>query len=215
MRLGIKIFVAILVISNGLLLFKPQVAESQANDTTCNVHISKLPIDDSSPMYPGERAEFFANVTQGTAGNYTWSVEGPIIKDYDDDVYTGDLTASLNLDEPTYMLPSDFSKPEIQFYWLVNESDTNRTISVNVSTPAGETCSDSKQYAVAMNNNDINLQAEDFYVEKNHPLPLVNTTRVLQQHDNWHLNHAYYNGRYNGNGDLFFDFHRLYFGAFR
>jgi hypothetical protein len=46
-------------------------------------------------MYPGQYAAFSANVSEGIPHNYTWQVDGPIIKDYDDDVYRSDnLSAS-------------------------------------------------------------------------------------------------------------------------
>jgi hypothetical protein len=53
-------------------------------------------------MHPGRQAVYLAEVSNGTAINYTWNIEGPIIKEYDDDAYRSDaLTASANLQGPT------------------------------------------------------------------------------------------------------------------
>jgi Common central domain of tyrosinase len=191
-----------------------QRTQAQPTNLNCNVEI----IGGSSKMYPGELASLTANVTGGQPQNYSWTVEGPIVKDYDDNVYNSTyLTASLNLDPPTYMSPSDFQKSDISFYWQPNKTDTTRTVSVQVQTSNGS-CQDSKDYTVAKNNNDINLQAEDFYVEKNHPVGLTSDnrtmTRVLQQHQQWHRDFPALSAEYANNGDLFFDFHRSYIAHF-
>jgi len=165
-------------------------------------------------MYPGQPVVFSAEVNQGVPENYTWEVEGPIVKDYDDDVYTGNLTSSQNLDDVTYMSAEDFRDRDIKFFWAFNVTDTNRSVSVVAETLDGKRCEDSQDYLVTFSNDDIALQAEDFYVEKNRPLPFSNTTRVLQQHANWHSNHTFFNSSYNDKGDIFFDFHRLYLAHF-
>lgn len=169
-------------------------------------------------MYPGQYVFLTANVTQGQAQKYSWIVEGPIVKDYDDNVYNSTyLTASQNLDPPTPILQSDLEHSTINFYWQPNETDTTRTVRVIVQTSNG-TCEDSKDFNVAKNSNDINLQAEDFYVEKNHPVGLTpdgrSMTKVLQQHRQWHRDFPQFNASYSNNGDLFFDFHRIYIGHF-
>lgn len=59
------------------------VEEEGGGSLACNVEI----IGGESRMYPGQYALFEANLSeeQGTE-NYTWTVEGPIIKDYDSNV---------------------------------------------------------------------------------------------------------------------------------
>ena len=185
-------------------------------DPSCTVEIIGDSHGISPKMYPGQYAAFSANVSEGIPRNYTWDVEGPIIKEYDDDTYRSDnLTASQNLEDPTYMLPNDFRQEDIQFYWRPNPTDSNRTITVTVQTSDGATCKDSLNYIVERNYDNIDLQAEDFYVEKNHPDPLTPmSTRVLKQHENWHLNYSWYQPSYLDNGDLFFDFHRLFIAHF-
>jgi hypothetical protein len=181
---------------------------------SCEVQIVGAPIK----MYAGQFAHLVGNVTGATALNYSWAVEGPIIKDYDDNVYNSTyLTASLNIDPPTYMTAEDFRKGDISFYWQPNISDTIRTVSLKVTT-SDTSCETSSNFEVVKNNDNINLQAEDFYVEKNHPVRLNdnggNTTRVLQQHQQWHNDFYALNQSYSKKGSLFFDFHRIYLAHF-
>lgn len=190
--------------------FNPVLAQPE-DLSRCKFEIIGGPTDSSPRMYPGQHAVFLTNIT---ASNYTWTVEGPIIKDYDDDVYrSDDLTASANLENPTYMSPVDFNRASIEFYWGKSD-DSNRTITVTVQTSDGTICKDSRSIIVARNLDDTNLQAEDFYVEKNHRMGLGNDTRVLKQHENWHRNYSYSEPSYVDNGDLFFDFHKNYIAHF-
>jgi hypothetical protein len=207
---SILIIILISIISSNFV----QLTQAQPTNSNCKVEIT----GGSPTMYPGELASLKANVTVGQPQSYSWSVEGPIIKDYDDNVYNSTyMTSSLNLDPPTYMSPSDFQKPEISFYWQPNKTDTTRTVNVHVLTSNG-TCQDSKDYTVAKNNDDIKLQAEDFYVERNHPVGLTTDnrvmTKVLQQHQQWHRDFSSLTSAYANNGDLFFDFHRSYIAHF-
>jgi hypothetical protein len=197
----LKTFSILIIILISLFSFNfMQLTQAQPTNFNCKVKI----IGGSTKMYPGELASLTANVTVGQPQNYSWSVEGPIIKDYDDNVYNSTyMTSSLNLDPPTYMSQPDFQKSDISFYWQPNKTDPTRTVSVDVITSNG-TCQDSKDYTVAKNNDDINLQAEDFYVEKNHPVGLAPDnrimTRVLQQHQQWHRDFPSLTSAYANNG---------------
>ena len=192
-----------------------QTISAQPTDSSCKVEI----IGGTKDMYPGQLALLTANVTGGQQPlNYSWTVEGPIIKDYDDSVYNSTyMTSSLNIDPPTFMTPIDFQKADISFYWQPNKTDAIRTVSVHVLTSNGS-CNTSKEYTIAKNNNNTDLQAEDFYVEKNHPVGLTPDnrvmTRVLQQHQQWHRDFPILTLGYANNGDLFFDFHRSYIAHF-
>jgi hypothetical protein len=212
---------ALIIISSfSFILFLP--IQAQPTNSTCEVRIAGGGGGGSGStnnMYPGQFVHFIANITQGVPQNYTWTIEGPIIKDYDDNVYNSTyLTASLNIEPPTPMSTADFQKPDISFYWQPNKTDTIRTVSVLVQTVDGTKCQDSKDYTVTKNNDDINLQAEDFYVEQNHPIGLAPDnrimTRVLSQHQQWHRDFPQLNALYANNGDLFFDFHRIYIAHF-
>jgi hypothetical protein len=116
------------------------------------------------------------------------------------------------------MSPSDFKKANLSFYWQPNNTDTTRTVSLKVETENNEVCTDSRTFNIAKNTNDINLQAEDFYVEQNHPVGFAtdgrNETRVLRQHEQWHIDQQSIDPSYSKKGSVFFDFHRLYLAHF-
>jgi Common central domain of tyrosinase len=209
--IGIIAITGLVCVSISLLLIfvNPLLAQPE----TCAVEIVGRSAG-SGRMYPGQEVAYSANVTNGTAQNITWSIEGPIIKDYDDDAYRSDaLTASANLEGPTYMSPNDFHQTDIKFYWR-NSNDSDRTVTVDIDTSEGTSCQDSRIVHVERNLDNINLQAEDFYVEENHRTGLGNDTRVLKQHENWHKNYSYSQPSYNDNGDTFFDFHKNYIAHF-
>lgn len=178
----------------------------------CEVKIS----GDFANMYTGQLASFEALVSGATSNNYSWIIEGPVVKDYDDNVYNStSLSASQNLDPPTPLAEEDLHDASISFYWQMNETDPNRSVSVTAFTADGQKCEDSKTYHVAKGT-DISHMAEDFYVQQNHPLSMGdrNTTRVLQQHQQWHIDFPFFSPSYSDNGDLFFDFHRIYLSHF-
>jgi hypothetical protein len=191
------------------------ITQAQNDNLGCQVEI----VGGSSNMHPGEYVYLTSNLTGERAQNYTWTVEGPIIKEYDDNVYNSTyLTAFLNIDPPTYMSPVDFKQSYLSFYWQPNNTDPTRKVSLKVQTENNVVCEDSKEFNIVKNNDNINLQAEDFFVEKNHPVGLTPdvriTTRVLQQHQQWHNDHRSFDQSYSKKGSIFFDFHRNYIGHF-
>src|SRR5688500_17782048 len=143
-------------------------SQAQPNNFSCKVEI----VGGSPNMYPGQRADFTTNVINGSSNqNYTWTVKGPIVKDYDDNVYNSTLfSVSQSLEDPTPMSSNDFQKHDIQFYWQLNATHPNRNVTVLVETTNGSVCNDSKIFTV-QKDNDIDHQAEDFYIEQNHPMP--------------------------------------------
>ena len=187
--------------------------EGQDGDTDCEVQI--VGTWPGNNMYPGQEAQFSANTTRsGPIVNYTWTVGGPIIKDYDDSVQKSDyLSATNNVENYTQMTPSDFHDKEIKFYWQPNSTDTNRTVSVSILTTSGALCQDSKHYSVTISNNS-RFQAEDFYVDLNHRSPFSPfNNQVLKEHQNWHENVNICCDE-NYNGTLFLDFHHLFLAHF-
>jgi hypothetical protein len=215
-KLKMKLNFFLVLIATTLVILNPiQISQGQADNLECNVEI----IGGSDNMYPGQYVYLFGNITGQKAKYYTWTVEGPIIKDYDDNVYNSTyLTAFLNVDPPTYMSPVDFKGANISFYWQPNSTDTTRTVSLMVETENNEVCQDSKEFNVVKNNDNIDLQAEDFFVEQNHPVGLASDgridTRVLRQHQQWHQDQRSIDESYSKKGAIFFDFHRLYIAHF-
>jgi hypothetical protein len=208
------LILALVIMSFSLTFSSIQLIQANTKDSNCNVEIIGGPNNGSPNMYPGQLADLRTNVSDDGSinKNYTWRVEAPIIKDYDDSVYNPtNLSASQNLEDPTNMSLSDFHKSDIQFYWQPNTTDTNRTVTVLIETPDG-ICQDSKHFTVEKSN-DIDYQAEDFYVENNRSFGNRNVTSiVLKEHQNWHTNNTANGPDYNGT--FFFEFHKLYLTHF-
>jgi hypothetical protein len=101
-----------------------------------------------------------------------WTVSDPKIKDYNETLPGKFTTSNLTTEE--------YQKPSISFYW----KDTgNKNVTVSVKARINNqliNCGDSRTFVVERNNDDINRQAEDFYIF-NH-----NAT-VLFKHVNWHI----------------------------
>lgn len=70
-----------------------------------SLSVCKVEILGGSPiMYPGQYVSLTANITGTETKNYTWTVEGNIVKDYDDNVYNSTyLTSYLNIDSYIYV----------------------------------------------------------------------------------------------------------------
>lgn len=210
----------IIASSLSVLLITGNISYSMAQEqNSCTVEILS-PNNDSPNRYPGQEA-FFKSRVNGDDSNsnnnlYKWIIEGPIIRDYDDNVeYSSLLSASNNVQNATEMKPSDYNQSTITFYWMVNDNDPIRTVSLNVTDDKGKKCHDSIDYNVAFNNDDINLQAEDFFVSENHQNPnrLNAGPTVLDLHNTWHVNYnSFSNSSYPG--DLFIDFHHDFIAHF-
>lgn len=185
-------------------------------DPNCQVDIK----GGSHIMYTGNFTHLNATINGGVfPQRFAWAVEPDIIKDYDDDVFhygSDDPNLYSPLVPVTHMGPSDFQKHDISFYWKP-EADTNRTVAVRVETKDG-ICEDVKTYTVLIGNTS-DTQAEDFYVDSKAPdHQSASSTRVLQQHSSWHTGHRIHDNSYDGKGDDFFYFHKLFldhFNAFR
>ncbi len=210
--------IGLIFLSSSISSFSLGSSAAQPQNNGCSVEIIGGPSADSdSPkMYFGQLAFLYANVTGSDDHNktYAWTVEGPIIKGYDnitDDPSPSQLSAVRGIEDPTPMLPSDFQRQSLEFYWR-NASDINRTVTVNVQTPNGG-CEGSRSFIVDHSNDNINLQAEDLYVENNQTFGNRNhTSIVLKEHELWHNRSRPNNPDYNGT--LFFDFHNAFLAHF-
>jgi hypothetical protein len=183
-------------------------------DPNCQVDIR----GGSHIMYTGNFTHLNATINGGVfPQKFAWAVEPDIIKDYDDRVYDDYPVVVYSPVEPvTHMGPGDFQKRDISFYWKL-EADTNRTVAVRVETEDG-ICEDVKTYTVLIGNTS-DTQAEDFYAASKAPDHQIGPeSRVLQEHIRWHTGRNPVDGTYNGEGDSFFYFHKLFldhFNAFR
>lgn len=195
-----------IIISSFLIIFATGILTEVAfgqEDTSCTIEI----VGGSDKMYPGQSVDLFALVNGSTPLAYSWQIEGDILKDYDDNVLGG-LHGTL-VNPPIPMTLEDFVKPSISFYWKPSE-DKDRTVNVTVTTKDG-ICQKERSIIVEKGN-DTDTQPEDFYVAQNHRFPT--STNVLAQHLLWHFLYQFNNDSYNDNGDLFFDFHKIFIDHF-
>ena len=187
----------------------PLLFDFTSANAVCSVSIS----GGTSTMNVGERAAFTATVTGGgTPITYQWAVTGNILKDYSESTqFQWSVTP---------MAPADFQGSTLAFYWKPDSSQiypsnggpVNRTVSVTVAAGA-DRCTAQRTIAVERNNTNINFQAEDFYVSRNHRLSTTTTvTRVMNEHRLWHANNVPTSTTYDGT--LFFDFHNQYISRF-
>ena len=189
-----------------LLLISFSYSNAHSQELQCSIDI----IDGSSIMYPGQFLNLKSNVNSNhDISDYSWTIQGPAIKEYDDDVYESTLlSAPFNLLEPTPLSSAHLKNADVSFYWQLDPVNENRNVTLTVKNTNAEICIDTKTFKVKMGNT-IDTQAEDFYVERNHPI-VGDSTDVLKQHRQWHSDYRFNSPAYNNKGDLFFDFHKLY-----
>src|SRR5687767_1067765 len=210
-KMSFQTFVVGFLLGMILLLVSFSYNNVHSQQLQCSIDI----VTGSSIMHSGQFLNLKSNVnSNGGINSYTWIVQGPVIKEYDDDVYKSSLlSAPFNLLEPIPLSSAHLRNADISFYWQIDPASENRNVTLNVKNTNGETCKDTKTFKVKMGNT-IDTQAEDFYVERNHPIPGPDSTNVLQQHRQWHDDYDIGDNTYNNNGDLFFDFHKLYIAHF-
>ena len=144
-----------------IMVLSTSIALAQDN-ASCSVRIE----GGSDRMYPGQWVNLIAQVNGSIPRSYLWTVEGEIIKDYDDNVLGGIHGTIVN--PPINMSAEDFLKPTISFYWKPTE-DKNRTVTVSAESVNG-LCNTERTIRVEKGT-DVDTQPEDFYVAQNHPFP--------------------------------------------
>jgi hypothetical protein len=193
----------------------------------CTVTINKVSPADAT-MNVAQLAQFKAQVFSGGGSPVTfqWSVDGDILKDYEDrsrtpgapDLYRSGF-------KPTPMGAADFKSQTIQFYWGPDPTQIDPLAAgpvarhVRVTVTAGtQSCADDKAFNVERNNTDPRRDAEHWYTS-NHPDSVGSPGRVLGEHAGWHNDWMFWMGPpppnaklYNGN--YFFMFHRMYIATF-
>ncbi len=170
-------------------------------------HLPALGID--RPLVnSGQHIGLEAKVSGGTAPfSYHWAVQGMHIKDYTETVASGWST--------TAMQPADYDQQAISFYW---KQVGKHMVSLTVIDANQQVCTAQEIFEVERNNNDIDRQAEDFYVW-NHG------SQVLSEHLTWHQTYRFgwnpgetptratFNGC-KGPGTRFYTFHHDFVARF-
>jgi hypothetical protein len=125
---------------------------------------------------------------------FAWTLTGDAVRDY---VETTDREFEL---QP--IRPEDLRRSVVTCYWLPARSQIHpkqgpripRLARVRVTLPGGAHAVAMLKLLVERNASDPDLQAEDWYVEYNHPEPGhgMPPTRVLNEHAHWHATHDWY-----------------------
>jgi hypothetical protein len=145
----------------------------------------------------GEHVILTATATGFSIATYAWTVGGPTIKDYNEDLGTKAVPtpAAPRPWSTTPLAAADLTKPSVAFYWSPaasqaepNNGPFSRAVTLAVTKVGGGTCSVTANFAVERNMTNTNRQAEDFYTS-NHRAPTTTNPlfgRVVDEHIYWH-----------------------------
>lgn len=156
-----------------------------------------IPATPATTFNFGEHVILTATANGFTIATYSWSIDGPTIKDYNEDL------GSENTPAPGAALPwsttplasSDFTSPSVAFYWVPssaqfepNNGPFTRNVTLSVMDSGGGSCSVTVPYNVERNESDITRQAEDFYTSNHKSSTTTNPLfgHVVDEHIFWH-----------------------------
>jgi hypothetical protein len=147
----------------------------------------------------GEHIILTATATGFSIGSYAWTIDGPTIKDYNENLGTEQsppLAAPLPW-STTPLAASDLTQSSVSFYWVPSAAQTEpnngpftRNVTLAVTKSGGGTCSVAMPYSVERNESDITRQAEDFYTSNHRASTETNPLdgHVVDEHIFWHAN---------------------------
>jgi hypothetical protein len=147
----------------------------------------------------GEHVLLTANATGFSPTSYSWTIDGPTLKDYNENLGTENTpVGGAALPWTTTALgPADLAAASVGFYWVPaagqvepNNGPFTRNVTVAVIQPGGGSCSATAAYTVERNESDITRQAEDFYTSNHRSTMTTNPSfgHVIDEHLFWHLN---------------------------
>jgi tyrosinase-like protein len=185
------------------------LAAAPASATTCAGGIGTLTITARSDSLTlgltsgttfnvGEHVQVSAVAAGFNASNYSWTIDGPLIKDYNEDLGTemGSVPAAPLPWSTTPITAADLQQQTVSFYWKpspsqidpLNGGPVTRNVTLQVNKSTGGTCTANASFNVERNLTDPNRQPEDFYTSNHRP----NTTNnplwghVIDEHIYWH-----------------------------
>jgi hypothetical protein len=145
----------------------------------------------------GEHVILTAVASGFSITNYAWTIDGPTIKDYNEDLGTKNSpTPAAALPwSTTALAAADLAAASVGFYWvpLATQFEPNngpfpRNVSLTVNKSSGGSCTVSVPYTVERNETDITRQAEDFYTSNHRAATTTNPGfgHVVDEHIFWH-----------------------------
>ena len=147
----------------------------------------------------GEHVILTAAASGFSIASYSWSIDGPTIKDYSESLGTESsppLAAALAW-STTPLAAADLAAASVGFYWAPtaaqfepNNGPFTRNVSLTVGMSGGGSCSVSAPYTVERNESDITRQAEDFYTSNHRAATETNPLDggMVDEHIYWHRN---------------------------
>lgn len=146
----------------------------------------------------GQRTTLTANATGFVPVGFAWTIPGPHIKDYNDDLGTQTVPAlaSPKLWSTTALGPADLSASSLSFYWKPSAAQTHpltgppesRSVSLTVTTSGGGSCTATLNLMIERNLSDPNKQPEDLYTSTHRAPTATNAGfgHVVDEHIYWH-----------------------------
>lgn len=147
----------------------------------------------------GEHVILTAAATGFTISSYGWSIDGPTIKDYSEDLGTTanpPLPAALTW-STTPLAAADLAAPTVAFYFVPSAAQTEpnngpftRNITLTAGKSGGGSCTSSLALSVERNETDMTRKAEDFYTSNHRAATATNPVdgHVIDEHIFWHMN---------------------------
>ena len=147
----------------------------------------------------GEHVILTATPSGFTISNPSWAIDGPTIKDYNEDLGTqmsGPPAAAVPW-STTALQAADLAQPSVSFYFVPsaaqfepNNGPFARNVTLTVTKSIGGTCMVTQPLNVVRNESDINRQAEDFYTSNHRAVTSTNPIfgHVVDEHIFWHAN---------------------------
>lgn len=158
-----------------------------------------LPATPRTTFNFGEHVILTATGSGFTIATYSWTIDGPTIKDYSEDLGT-EAAVPLSAATPwstTALGPADLAAASVSFYWVPsstqfepNNGPFTRSVSLAVTDTGGGSCSVTVPYTLERNETDITRQAEDFYTSNHKAVTETNPLNghVVDEHIFWHMN---------------------------
>jgi hypothetical protein len=125
---------------------------------------------------------------------YSWLIDGPLIKDYEErvgTVSTGALTWST-----TAMTAAALATPSLTFYWKPDPTQIHpltggavpRNVSLTVTLSAGGPCTVTQSFSLERSTTDSTKDAESFYTRNHRAATETDPARggVIDDHVEWH-----------------------------
>ena len=144
----------------------------------------------------GQKAIFAAQLSGISPVNFAWTIPGPYIKDYPDNLGTQAGAAAPSAWLPTPITSTDLQQSSLSLYWQPSPAQTHpntggpetRAVSLTVMLSGGLSCTTGINVTVERNLTDPNRQPEDYYTS-NHRAPTTTNPglgAVIDEHMYWH-----------------------------